>query len=187
MGRGAGGFDRWPNELCRFLLAVISCPRHVHRRRGHPLERARPAPVTRRADVAAPTLLGGQYKERRQAQGRRPTGRPSSPLPDVDGVGDLPRLLSWLFCCVLRRVRRPDVRVLGDHHEVITGSLAQRCSELSLCHVAVRHGKPLGPAVALQNEDLVNRHQIHLYVCRRGRGGDTAQVGSAVSRGTTQF
>ena len=47
--------------------------------------------------------------------------------------------LGWF--CVLRRVLRPNVRVLGDHHEVVTRPLAQRCSELSLGDVAVRHGK----------------------------------------------
>jgi hypothetical protein len=43
----------------------------------------------------------------------------------------------------------------------------------------------LGPTVALQNEDFVNRHQIHLYVCRRGRGRDPAQGEAAVSRPAT--
>ena len=77
--------------------------------------------------------------------------------------------------------------MLSHRNEVITRPLAQGGSEFSLCNVTIRHGKPLGSPIALQNEDLVNRHQIHLYVCRRGRGGDSAHVESAASRGTTWF
>jgi hypothetical protein len=52
--------------------------------------------------------------------------------------------------------------VLGDHHEIVAGTLAQRCAQLSLRNIAVRHRKALDSTVVLQHEQLVNLHRIHL-------------------------
>jgi hypothetical protein len=67
----------------------------------------------------------------------------------------LARLFSWIVRA------KPDVCIVGDSNETITGELAQRGSDLGLRDISVQHRKALDLAVVLQNEVLVNLHRIH--------------------------
>jgi hypothetical protein len=46
---------------------------------------------------------------------------------------------------------RPDVRVLGDDYETVTGALAERGSEFGLRNIPVQYGEALNSAVVLQD------------------------------------
>jgi hypothetical protein len=67
----------------------------------------------------------------------------------------LARLFSWNFG------PEPDVRIVSDGNETITGELAQRGPDLGLRNISVEYRKVLDLAVVLQNEVLVNLHRIH--------------------------
>jgi len=57
---------------------------------------------------------------------------------------------------------QPDVRIVSDDDETITGKLAQGGSDHGLRNVSVHYRKVLDLTAVLENEVLVNLHRIHL-------------------------
>jgi hypothetical protein len=75
--------------------------------------------------------------------------------------------------------------VLGDHHEVVTGTLTQRRSKLSLSEIAVGHAEALHSTVVLQHKEFVNLHPDSPL--RGRREGDIAHVGTSLSSPAAGF
>jgi len=69
--------------------------------------------------------------------------------------------------------------MLGDDDEVVTRTLTQRRSKLSLSEVAVGHAEALHSTVVLQHEQFVNLHPDSPLKGRRE--GDFAHVKTSLS------